>query len=210
MPLDPRFRRQIILEEMSLARLKQLPMEAAPPVFQAPDLGQLGTVDADATAVAIKSLFSAEELRAKALQERQRRVEAGIADGVEMAQPHDPPPFDQALVGKRIEVLWKYFNKDTKQPQLIWASGRVARIADGVTTKRTPRCQSILPAGAVLWAWDADPDFEEAAGEQWLVLLPKKFAKQQHYSWRLDPRELGAVQGTAPVAGRKQMRRSAD
>mmetsp|Transcript_24465 Transcript_24465/g.55712 ORF Transcript_24465/g.55712 Transcript_24465/m.55712 type:complete len:105 (-) Transcript_24465:132-446(-) len=37
------------------------------------------------------------------------------------------------------------------------------------------RSEKVLPGGAVLWAWDADPEFEEAAGEQWLVLLPKKW-----------------------------------
>ena len=30
--------------------------------------------------------------------------------------------------------------------------------------------------------WDADPRFEEPAGEQWLVLLEKKFNKPVHYS----------------------------
>ena len=39
-------------------------------------------------------MFSAEELRSKAEAARQRRVEVGIADGVEMAQPHDAPAFD--------------------------------------------------------------------------------------------------------------------
>jgi len=53
-------------------------------------------------------MFSADELRVKAEAERQRPVEAGIADGVEMAQPHDAPAFDSRLVGKRLEVLWKY------------------------------------------------------------------------------------------------------
>ena len=66
----------------------------------------------------------------------------------------------QRLVGKRLEVLWKYFNKDTKEPQLIWATGRVARVADGATTKRSARCKSILLAGALLWQWDADPEFD--------------------------------------------------
>ena len=28
-------------------------------------------------------------------------------------------------------------------------------------------------AGMVLWAWEADPDFDEPAGEKWLALLPK-------------------------------------
>ena len=39
-------------------------------------------------------MFSAEELRSKAEAARQRRVEVGIADGVEMAQPHDARAFD--------------------------------------------------------------------------------------------------------------------
>ena len=40
--------------------------------------------------------------------------------------------------------------------------------------------RSILPGGAVLWAWDADPDFDEQAGEQWLILLPKQWNPQTH------------------------------
>ena len=38
-----------------------------------------------------------------------------------------------------------------------------------------------------------DPDFEEAAGEQWLVLLPDKWNRQVHYGWRYDPREREAA-----------------
>ena len=126
----------------------------------------------------------------------QRRIESGISDTVEGMNPIDPPPFDQALVGKQLEVLWKYTNIETGEPQLIWATGRVARVADGLTDKRSSRAQKILPAGAVLWAWDADPDFGEQAGEQWLMLLPKKWnphKQAQLYSWRYDPREFGAA-----------------
>ena len=32
--------------------------------------------------------------------------------------------------------------------------------------------------------WEADPEFEETAGEKWFDLLPKKWNKQQVYSWR--------------------------
>ena len=42
----------------------------------------------------------------------------------------------------------------------------------------------------------ADPDFEELAGEQWLILLPHKWNPTTHrtvYSWHYDPRELGAT-----------------
>ena len=187
---------EIIAEEKSLTRLKQLPTEPAPPHHQMRDLGKLGTADADALALEQRSLFSADELHAKMEKEVQRRLEAGISDPVEDMCGDLPPAFDQQLVGKRIEVLWRYFDKDTKEPQLIWATGRVAKVADGKTDKRTQLCKKVLPAGAVLWAWDADPDFDEAAGEQWLLLLPKKWKKQQVYSWRWDPRELGAAQGT--------------
>ena len=88
-----------------------------------------------------------------------------------------------------VQVCWKYFHKDTKEPMLIWSSGRVARVADGLTDKRSPRAKKVLPAGMVLWAWEADPEFDEPAGEKWLALLPQKWNKQQVYSWRYDPRE---------------------
>ena len=50
-----------------------------------------------------------------------------------------------------------------------------------------------MPAGALLWAWEADADFEEKAGEQWLILLPDKWNRQVHYGWRYDPREREAA-----------------
>ena len=62
----------------------------------------------------------------------------------------------------------------------------------------------------MLWAWDADPEFDEVAGEQWLVLLPSKWNPTTHkqvYSWRYDQRELGAARASTPDARRKHMRR---
>ena len=79
----------------------------------------------------------------------------------------------------------------------IWSTGRVVRVADGLTDKRSKRAQKVLPAGMVLWAWDADLDFHfgEAADEQWLGLLPKKWnpGRQLLYGWRYDPREFAAA-----------------
>ena len=83
------------------------------------------------------------------------------------------------------------------------------RVADGLTDKRSPRARKILPAGAVLWAWDSDPNFDEQAGEQWLILLPQKWNPTKHkqvYSWRYDPRELGATQASTPDQRRQNMR----
>ena len=187
---------EILCEEKAERRLNRLPTEAALPHQTQRDLGQLGTVDADADEVEKKAVFSAEELEVKSEAAVQRRLAAGISDPVQGAQP-ELPAFDQGLVGKWLEVLWKYTNKDTGEPVLIWSRGRVVRVADGLTDKRSKRAQKILPGGAVLWAWDADPEFGESAGEQWLILLPKKWNKQQHYSWRYDPCELGGP-ATAP------------
>ena len=206
---------EILLEEKARGRFtagtdRGLPTEAAPPQHEARDLGQLGTADADAMEISKRALFSAAELEAKAQAAMGQREATGVACRVERMQPDDAPAFDQDLVGKRIEVLWKYFASDTKEQHMIWSSGTVKRIADGLTDKRSSRAQKILPAGAVLWAWDADPDFDEQAGEQWLILLPQKFNPKKHkqvYSWRLDPRELGAAQGSAPDARRKCARR---
>ena len=67
----------------------------------------------------------------------------------------------------------------------------------------------MLPAGGVLWAWDADEEFGEKAGEQWLFLLPQKWNPSTHkavYSWRYDPRELGATEARAPDQRRKNAR----
>ena len=54
---------------------------------------------------------------------------------------------------------------------------------DGLTEKRSTRAKQILPRGFVqLWGWDADPEFEEPAGEEWINL----------HAWRWDPRRQGA------------------
>ena len=87
-------------------------------------------------------------------------------------------------------MLWPY--KEDGKTIKIWASGTVKRVADGLTDTRSPRARKILPAGALLWAWDADKDYDEAAGEKWLVLLPENWNKQRVNSWRYDPCELVA------------------
>ena len=184
---------EILTHEMTARRMNELPDEAALPQQVQRDLGLLGTVDEDAAEIEMKALFSTEELAAKAEAAMQRRVEAGISDSVEDLNAGvnngAPPAFDQALVGKRVEVLWPYTDKNTGKRVLIWATGRVARVADGLTHKSSARARTVLPAGMVLWTWEADPEYEEPAGEKWLALQPKKWNKQQLYSWRYDPRE---------------------
>lgn len=205
----------ILVRETTERRLKQLPTEAALPQQVVRAHGQLGTLDEDAAEIEKKALFSTEELGTKAQAEVERRLSAGISDTLENLNGNDPPPFDQALVGKRLEVLWPYTNQDTKEKVLVWAEGRVARVADGLSDKRSQRAKVVLPAGMVLWAWDADPEFEEPAGEKWLALLPQKFNQQQVYGWRLAASEFStsgaAATGSATgSAGRRRGAACAD
>ena len=68
--------------------------------------------------------------------------------------------------------------------------------------------QTEILSNRVLWEWDADAEFGEAAGQQWLHLLPQKWnpPKAVVYGWRYDPRELSAT-AAAPV--RDERRRGA-
>jgi DICT domain-containing protein len=202
---------EIIVEEISLKRLKHLPTEAAQPQFLARERTQLGTPDADVLEVESRALFSAAEVERKAELAVERRRAAGISDDIEDMQQLRAPAFDQSLVGKRLEVLWKYVDKaNSNKATLIWASGRVVRVADGLAAKRSKKAKQVLPAGAVLWAWDADPEFDEVAGEQRLILLPKQWNKHVHYGWRFDPSELGGQRERAAAPASKRARCASD
>jgi ribonuclease D len=71
----------------------------------------------------------------------------------------------------------------------------VTKVANGETDKRSKRARQILPAGAVYWEWDAEDEFEEQAGGQWLVLDPlRKWNRTVAYGWRWHPGELARLE----------------
>ena len=183
---------------MTLRRQRKLPKAAAPPQMKTRLTKALGTHDATARSIEATSVFNVGNLLAKAEVAREQRERAGISDRVEVAQQRDAPAFDSRLIGKRLEVCWPY--KEDGKTTKIWASGTVKRVADGLTDKRSARAKAIhcRAAGALLWAWDADPEYEEPAGEKWLILLPEKWNKQVQYAWRFDPCELGVQGRTQP------------
>ena len=82
------------------------------------------------------------------------------------------------------------------------------RLAECAGPQRSNRARLFLPAGAVLWAWDADPEFGEVAGERWLTLLPNKWNPSRAVinGWRYDPRELSSY---AAAPARDERRRNA-
>ena len=180
--------KDVIVHERTLTRLNRLPTEAALPQLSRRVLKTLGTVDADAARIEARSLFNTASLLPKAEAARMRREAAGISNSVEVRQLEHPPPFDVNLVGKQLEICWPY--KERGKTAKIWASGRVKRVADGLTDTKSARHKKILPAGAVLWAWEADAEYEEEAGEEWLFLKPEKWNAHVQYAWRYDPCEL--------------------
>ena len=127
--------KEIIAEEIVQRRLQQLPTEAALPQQIRRGSGHnLGALDEDAQEIEKRSHFDKDQLKILSDREMERRVEAGIADTVEnmngVAGATGAPAFDQQLVGKLLEVCWKYTNQETGEPMLIWSPGRVVRVAD--------------------------------------------------------------------------------
>ena len=47
-------------------------------------------------------------------------------------------------LGQQRQVLWRYHDKYTHEAHYVWCTGRVVRIADGLTDKRSKRAQTIL------------------------------------------------------------------
>ena len=67
----------------------------------------------------------------------------------------------------------------------------------------------ILPAGALLWAWEADADFEEAAGEQWLTQCDFSHGADIKFLFSREGR-MGAPRRLQPARGRGQPDRYAN
>ena len=142
---------EIFPHEMAARRLKQVPKAAVPPQVGGRIIKVLGTACPDILAIEAAALFSTDKLLVRAEAARLRREAAGISDRVEASQP-PRPAFNTELVGRHLEICWPY--KENGKTTKIWAFGVVKRIADGINDKRTSRCSKILPAGALLWAWE--------------------------------------------------------
>ena len=121
---------------------------------------QLGdpTVQAGELATVIKNLSGA-ELLALAHQKHAEMEEAGELDGVGDEQT-DAPPLDDSMVGSKLEVCWRYWRPPTDEEMAsgekrkkigvkMWCEGTVEQVANGTSVKETPRCKSLLKAGAL-------------------------------------------------------------
>ena len=192
---------EILVHEKAQARLNRIPTEAPAPQMKSRTLKQLGTAACDAKELAATSLFSVDEVRRAADAERQRRDDALETDAVQRQQPKHPPPLNSSLVGRWLEVNWKYYSQTDGEPVLMWCSAEVVKVADGFSDKASSRCKKPLQAGAVLLKWPEDKDREEKESLSWMVLLPNKWNKDGQNAWRFDPCDLPlAAVPAAPAA----------
>ena len=80
------------------------------------DLGEV-TAQAERLAGQRLSLSAAEQLE-RAEKKREELEAAGVLDGVEDRQPEYAPRLDEKLIGRKLEIRWRYWRK-AKEPTLI-------------------------------------------------------------------------------------------
>ena len=98
-----------------------------------------------------------------------------------------------------------------RRSEYIWCVGTVVEVADGRTTKKSSKCKSPLPWGAVRIRWPEDAEFAEKESYVWSVLKPDDFAKERHLSWRYSKAQLVKLQveRLESEAAKRQRARSA-
>ena len=114
-----------------------------------------------------------------------------------------------ALVGRKIEVCWRYYVKDAtkkskRRSEYIWCQGEVVAVADGKTDKKSPQCTNALPWGAVRIQWPEDAAFEEGETYVWSVLKRADFNKERHLGWRYAASELPKLRAELRAAAREK------
>ena len=173
---------QILGEERERALSDELPIAAVVPIMKRKDFKQLGdpTVQAGELATVTKYL-SGEDLLALAQEKFTQMEEAGELDGVSDEQGV-APPLDDSMVGSKLEVCWRYWRPPTDEEMAsgekrkkigvkMWCEGTVEQVANGTSDKETPRCKSLLKAGALRVRWPADAARKEKESFSWHRLL---------------------------------------
>lgn len=91
---------------------RQIPEAAAAPIMQRKTFKQLGTPTAQAELLSNQRLSLSREQMLEAAEKERRRLEAcGELDTVGDRQPSTPPPLTQELVGRKLEIHWRYWRR---------------------------------------------------------------------------------------------------
>lgn len=199
-------------KETALSSKEGLKAECPAPQLKRKTYKALGTPTVQADALAVEKIDIDPQRLVAAAELRRAELEArGEIDWVCDRQPYPTgqgPVPDRALVGKTLEVRWRYRHKETGEPVYIWCEGEVMQAADGETDKRTARCTKVLPAGALRIKWPADVEFDEDESFVWSMLHPKSFNRDVHLGWRFAACELKRMEVEAARQASESANRS--
>lgn len=162
--------KEVLEREKVLARQKELPRkeyalsskealaeECPAPLLQRKSFKALGTPTVQSDALSDCSIeISADEALAMAQQRRSELEAAGEIDWLCDRQPFNTgqgPPPDKTLVGKTLEVRWRYRHKETGEPVYMWCEGQVIQVPCESILHAPSFCQPVFYCRhGVLWA----------------------------------------------------------
>ncbi|KAL1511680.1 hypothetical protein AB1Y20_004970 [Prymnesium parvum] len=146
-------RNELPSKERALVSETALAAECPAPQFKRKTYKSLGTPTVQASQLGDDRIdMSQADLLAAAQKRRGELEAAGEIDWVSDRQPYavgQGPTPDNNLIGKKLEVRWRYRMIETGEPTYMWCEGEVVKVADGEKDKMSARCKKILPAGAV-------------------------------------------------------------
>ena len=196
---------------------------AVVPVMKRKSFKELGTPTVQAAELAdtIKEL-TPDELLERAEAKRAALEEAGDIDRVADQNPEHPPQH-HVLVGKWLEICWRYWRPPTaaekakgdkrkKIATKIWCACEVMQIANGTSTTVNPdnaKCRQLADAGAVRVRWPADPVRKEKESFSWHILQDELWNptyKDVHLAWRYTGETLAKLTAAERASGKRQKR----
>lgn len=151
---------------------------AEPPVkaLERKALPILGTLSKDVATMNSMTGEREKEIRDNAQKSRDEQELQGFGDRYLEMQPRLPPPLDESLLNRRIEICWNH-GEEGEQQQLMWHSGRVFEISNARYHKVTIH-------------YDAVALDDGEAALQVVKLLPTNWIKTKHQGWRFAPEEV--------------------
>lgn len=119
-------------KEYALRGKESLAEECPALLLQRKTFKALGTPTMQADALSNSRIeLSAAEILAMAQQRRTELELAGEIDWLCDRQPYNTgqgPVPDKSLLGKTLEIRWRYRHKDTGEPVFMWCEGEVAQV----------------------------------------------------------------------------------
>ena len=128
--------------------------------------------------------------------------------------PKKAPPCDASLIGKHLEIRWRYWRaavegeRGKRKAVDIWADGTVVQVANDAADEKSPRFK--IPAkfkgtNAVLVEWPPDPDREQPEPMfTWSLLTEQNWNKEAVLGWRYTAAQLAKLAETRERAGKRQ------